>query len=143
MLITTLTQKSMVLAMVMVTFIACNRPDCKSKNPIFNNNSYLSEIYKEELAIEIKKAGMENLSYWLSEYKEIQGKEYMVVSVQGPQICAKVPIRVINWDAKISDFHSKKGVTYSGARLDGLQFDIRHKSNGIEFHYVSVQHIID
>ncbi len=53
-----------------------------------------TEPYKEELAKQLNLVDQSKLSYWLAEYQEKDGQEYLYCFVQGDGVCAKIMLTV-------------------------------------------------
>jgi hypothetical protein len=134
-------QITVLLALVM--HFSCSRPSCESANPIYQHNSFYSEQYKKELAHDITLIGDSNLRYWLYAYKIHDGTEYMIVSVQGRELCAKMPVKVLLWDNKIKSIQERKGASYRGARFADFEFDILKEGDVTHFIYRGMDHIVD
>ncbi|MBK6963176.1 MAG: hypothetical protein IPH20_04360 [Bacteroidales bacterium] len=60
------------LTVLAVAFIACDRPECKNTNQIFDNYSPESNEYKTELAKQLDRIDNSKLTYWFNEYVENQ-----------------------------------------------------------------------
>jgi hypothetical protein len=130
------------LAAIVILY-SCNRPSCESQNTIYQNHSFYSQTYKTELAREITELGDSNLRYWLYEYKIHEDIEYMIVSVQGGELCAKMPVKVLLWDKKIKSIQERKGASYRGARFADFEFDIHQEGDVTDFIYKGMDRIVD
>lgn len=132
----------LVFAVLVLALTSCDRPSCTSENSVFDAHSPESQEYKAELVKEMQKVGSENLTYWLHSYSENDGAEYITVNVQGEGICAKGHIRVKDW-TKIEGIQKAKGISYRGAQLAGLTFDVKNENNTIELVYKDIDRIRD
>lgn len=132
----------LILSIVFTLLMSCERPDCKNTNPIFDSNNIESNLYKQELVKELNKIGKENLTYWLVNYSEQNGKEFITVNIQGNGLCAKGFLQVDNWN-NIEGIKKTKGISYRGAQLKGLTFDIITNGESINFIYKNLDRIID
>ncbi|MCH7535075.1 MAG: hypothetical protein IH948_04925 [Bacteroidetes bacterium] len=121
---------------------SCDRPACQNKNPIFDSYGIESFEYKDELIKEMNRIGNDKLRFWLSSYYEKDGKEYIVVHVQGADLCAKGEIQVINWQ-KIEGIRAAKGKSYFGAELNRLTFAVLKTDKSIDFIYTDIDRIFD
>ena len=132
------------LSILIFTFIliSCDRSKCKNTNPIFDSNSLESNVYKKELIKEIDRIGKENLTYWLSDYSEQNGQEYIIVHIQGKELCAKGLIHVTDWK-KMKGIKNTKGKGYRGAQLKNFDFNIIFEGKSIAFEFKSLEKIID
>lgn len=121
---------------------SCDRPECENMNVVLDQYEYDSNEYKNELADLVHAADTNSLSYWLHNYHEKAGKEYLGVYIQGGDICAKGEILVNDWD-KIEGIRTSQGQGYRGAQLVGLTFDIQQNSGQTEFIYRDLEYIRD
>jgi hypothetical protein len=131
-----------ILTVLLVSLVSCDRPECNNTNPVFDSNEIESIAYKEELVKEIERVGEENLSYWIADYIVQNGREYITVNIQGGGLCAKGMLQVINW-TNIEGIRRNKGDGYHGAQLAGLTFNIIDNGNSIDFIYEDVERIVD
>ncbi len=135
--------KSILILSTLLIFLAsCDRPNCKNTNSIFDSNGIETNVYKNELVKEMDKVGKENLTYWLSNYTEQNGKEFITVNIQGDGLCAKGLLQVNDWK-NIEGIKRTKGVSYNGAELKGLTFDIVTNGESIDFIYKNIESIVD
>ncbi len=130
------------LATALIFLASCDRPDCKNTNPVFDSNGLESNTYKQELIKEMDRIGKSNLTYWLSSYSEQNGKEFITVNIQGGDLCAKGLLQVTDWK-NIEGIKRNKGVSYIGAQLKGLTFDIITTEESVDFIYKNVERIVD
>ena len=100
---------------------ACNRPECKNTNPIFENYKPTDQEYKAELVKQIHLSDPAKVHYWIDRYKEINKKPFMSVNVQGDGLCATMMIDLKNPN-KLKHFKNVRGLSYSGAEIKGLQY---------------------
>ncbi len=135
-------QTILFLSTFLIFFGSCDRPDCKNTNSVFDSNSIETNDYKQELVKEMDRVGKENLTYWLSNYTEKDGKEFIAVNIQGDELCAKGLIQVNDWK-NIEEIKRTKGVSYNGAQLKGLTFDIITNGESINFIYKNIESIVD
>lgn len=124
-----------------VTF-ACGRPECKNDNPVFEQYSPQSQVYKAELLKQFQTVDKSDLTYWFSEYVESEGEALLYFNVQGKNLCAKIVLNVENWN-KLDLLRQKKGISFRGAEFRNLTYETRHDSLGIRFIYRDVDRIID
>lgn len=121
---------------------ACDRPECKNANPVFDNFSPESKEYKAELGKQLKLIDNSKLSYWLEKYQVTDEQEFLYFYVQGEGLCAKLHLTMKQWN-KIENVRAKKGVSYRGAEFVNLKFDIIQDSTGTLFLYKNLDSIID
>lgn len=136
------TKSTIASFIVLILFASCDRPDCENTNSIFHLNGLETTVYKQELVKEIDRVGKENLTYWLADYTEQNGKEFITVNIQGNGLCAKGLIQVNDW-TNIQGIKKTKGASYIGAELKGLTFNIITKNESIDFVYKSTESIVD
>ena len=134
--------KTLLFSIFTIFLMSCNRPKCESKNAIFNTNEVVSNEYKKELVKELKRVGIEKVRYWLKNYIEEDGNEFISVNIQGEGLCAEGLIKMNHWK-NIEGIKKAKGKSYRGAELRGLTFDIKSSKNNIEFIYKNTAEIID
>ncbi len=120
---------------------SCNRPECRNTNPFFDKFTFDTKEYKTELARQIKSIGTENLFYVHNKYLKKNSKEYIVIHIQGGELCAKGEIQVNDW-SKLSGMRREIS-GYRGAELQGLTFKIEQDSTGTNFVYENIDRIID
>jgi len=132
----------LLLSLLIFGFISCDRPSCESMNPILNQYEYDAKEYKDELVQLINKSGQDRLTFWLKNYYERSGNEYIIVHIQGDSICATAEILVKDWD-KIDGIKKSYGKGYRGAQLVGLQFEIQQNPQSTEFVYLGIDSIRD
>ncbi len=121
--------------------IACGKPECKNRNSVFNDYSFASKEYKEELIKQVQLIGIENLSYFIDSYVEKDSRTYLTVNFIGNGLCAKGVLLVKDWN-KLKDIQRTRGMSYRGAKLVGLQFDIPNDSSN-ELVYRDVDYVRD
>ena len=131
-----------ILFIFLIGFVSCDRPDCYNANPIFEKNEPESNIYKNELAKQLKSINQEKLTYWLEKYEEHNGKEFLYFHIQGENLCAILVLTMNKWD-KLENVREKKGVSYTGAEFTNLEFEIQKDSLSTEFIYKKFNRIID
>lgn len=125
-----------------IFIVACDRPECNNSNPIFNRFSPDTQQYRVELVKQLELVDSAKLRYWLEQYQEKDGQEYLYFFVQGDGLCAKLILNVKQWN-KIEGVKKSKGVSYCGAEFLNLKFDISKDSVKTEFIYKDLGKIID
>ncbi len=135
-------KSTLILSTLLFLLASCDRPNCKNTNSVFDSNDIEANLYKQELVKQIDKVGKEKLTYWLSNYTKKNGKEFITVDIQGGDLCAKGLIQVNDWK-NIEEIKRTKGVSYNGAQLKGLTFDIIANGESINFIYKNVESIVD
>ena len=120
---------------------SCDRPECKNTNITFNKFSPDTEAYKIELARQMQSIGTENLSFWFDRYLIKGDKEFIVINIQGSELCAIGEIQVNDW-GKISGMRRQIS-GYRGAELKGLKLETTKDLTGTNFIYKDIDRIID
>jgi len=88
------------------------------------------------------KKNPERFSYTFSGYLEKDGKEYIKVNASQGGRDTTLNILVTNWH-KLEGIKRTKGISYGGAGLIGLEFDVVEKPEGTEFIYKDLKWIFD
>ena len=122
-------------------YTACDRPNCKNTNPIFEQFSPESNEYKSELSNQIALIGFENLNFWFDKYLKSKDKEYIEIYVQNDSVCAKATLEVKDW-SKIEGLR-KENNGYRGAKLIGLKWKTGRVGNEVNFIYIDIDKIED
>lgn len=130
------------LSFMMLTISSCDRPRCENKNPVFDEFSIDSNIYKEELIKQINAIGKDNLSYWFYSYYKKNERDYIVVNIQNDSLCTKGEFLVRDWN-KIEGIKKRKGKGYVGAELRNFSFDVEKDSLNLDLIYKDLTYIID
>ncbi len=129
------------LSVCCLSIYSCDMPECSNTNSVFNKFSPDAREYRDELGKQIRNIGVRNLSYWHDQYLEKNGAEYIVVHIQGKDLCAKGEIQVNDW-TKLSGIRNEPS-GYRGAELVGLDFEIDSDSTGTVFRFEDIDKIID
>ncbi len=125
---------------ICVLMAACNRPECKNTNPIFENNKPDAIAYRQSLHEELSTA--KDVRYWANEYIEQDGKAYMFANVQNNNICATAIFDITNTRG-LENYREAKGKSYSGSEITDLRYDVVSDSNGYHYILQSIGRIID
>ena len=123
--------------------VGCNRPACKNTNPIFDKYSPDTKEYKDELVKQLAKVDKSKLTFWMDTYQEDNNSKYINAHIQGDELCAKIVITVNDSDKGIEGILKNKGMSYSGAELSDLKFDIKQDSVSTVFIFREVSGIVD
>ncbi len=121
---------------------SCDRPTCDNENSIFNKENPESEKYKAELAEQLKNLNKSKLSYWLKEYKQMNGVESLNFYIQGDGLCAVINLTINDWNG-LEDIRKRKGIGRRGAEFKNLKYDIVQNINSTSFVYKSFDYLID
>ena len=129
------------MLLLSVLSLNCDRPACTNENPAFEQLSYSSEAYKAALVKQLQLANHEDLRFWFDAYDERKGEPLLIISVQGPDFCAKMILEANNWK-NLEEVINKKGVSYRNAEFRGLSFEIQ-KNERTAFIYKDIERIVD
>ena len=129
------------LSAMLVFESSCGRPGCTNTNTTFEKFMPGTNEYKSELAKQIQSIGSGNLSYWFDNYLMKDGKEFILVDIQGDALCAKGEIQVFDWN-KIGGLRNEKN-GYRGSELKGLKIDTRQDSSGTSLIFQDIAGIVD
>jgi len=135
-------KKYFLVVVLIALMMACDRPECENKNPVLSQNYFDSEPYKRELAKQIQNIDPSKIEYWFDMYVKRGYDEYIDVHVQGADLCAEAHIKVTDW-TKLKGIRESGGLSYHGAKLNGLKFDIEQDSLHTEFIYKDIDSVID
>ncbi len=127
---------------VILSVSSCRTNNCENKNPVFNKFVAGSKEYQDELAKQVQAVGLSNFTYSFEKYFQKDGKDFIVVSMKGPGLCAKGEMVVQNW-GKMQGINAANGAGYRGAQLAGLRYEITHDSLSTRFIYKGVERVID
>jgi hypothetical protein len=130
-----------ILFIPIILAFACDRPECTNTNPIFDQNEPASNAYKKELVHQIEAIGKSEISYYIAGFEERNNSNYLVLNVQGGDLCA-IGYFEIRDPLKLEVLIKTKAVGYRGAEIKGFEFTIENEEN-IELVYSSLDRIID
>ncbi|WP_411894421.1 hypothetical protein [Winogradskyella sp. A2] len=131
-----------ILFLVLLIQISCDRPKCANNNPVFEENTPDSKIYKDELVNQLSLIDKTELTYWLQDYENINGNEYLYFYIQGDGLCASLHLKMEHW-IKLENVRDNKGSGRFNAEFTNLKFDVRKDSTLTEFVYNTYDRIID
>jgi hypothetical protein len=139
---------SRILNLITILFLlsiatSCDRPLCENTNPIFDKYSPETKEYKDELVNQLSQIDKSKLTYWMDTYQNKSNSEYMGVYIQGDGLCAKIVLVIKDSRKGIEDIIQHEGVSYVGAELEGLKFDITQDSVKTEFVFREVGNVVD
>lgn len=130
------------LSLILLLIASCDRPDCRSANPVFDRFAPDAPEYRAELARQIRRIGPGKLRYWYDGYTSRGGDEFIVTHIQGGGLCAKGELLVTEWSG-IEGLRGSDPNGYRGAGLQGLKMDISESPEGVTFIFKSLDHISD
>ena len=133
--------KKLFLLFSIAFVVSCDRPACTNSNIIFDQFEPSSNEYKRELVDRIESIGRSNIKYWVAAYEKIDDKQYLVLNVQGEDLCALGQFEIKD-PAKLETFIRNKGLGYRGAGVRGFEFTIIGTEN-INLVYRDLKRIID
>ena len=123
--------------------ISCDRPECTNTNEIFDKYAPNTREYKDELVKQLKLIDKSKLTYWMSVYHEEKNSKYIRAHIQGDGLCAKIELLVKDSQKGIEGIIKHKGMSYSGAELEELKFEIIQDSTTTEFVFEEISGIVD
>lgn len=126
-----------------LAIISCDRQECNNTNPTFEKYAPETKEYKDELVRQFAKADKSKLRYWVDTYQEEDNARYLYVHVQDDALCAKLVLSIKDSNEGICRLLKNKGMSYKGAELENLKFDIRQDSTQTEFVFREVSGIVD
>lgn len=140
-----MTRTFLLSLLLITTFTACDRPECKNNNPVFDKYTPEQREYKAELIKQLKATKSNTLRFWIDQYIAREGRTFMSVYVQGDGLCAKgiLDITDVPTGNRLQYYKQVGGGGYSGAELDGLKFRIDSSNGDYQFIYENVKRIID
>src|SRR5689334_5958646 len=100
------------IAAILNFIVACDRPECKNTNPVFDQFTPDETEYKTELIKQISLSSIPDLRYWFDVAYDRDEKYYILIYIQGDGLCAKGEIYVPD-RRKIKGLRNKGG--YHGA----------------------------
>ena len=121
---------------------ACDHPECKNTNPVFDQFSPGTVEYKRELFKQLKARDQSELQFVFENYEHHNEQDFMLVRIQGKDLCAKGLMTVKDWSS-LGSIQKNKGVGYRGAVLKDLKFEIQHDSTCMELVFKSLGKIVD
>jgi hypothetical protein len=123
--------------------VSCDRFICRNTNPIFDKYPPESKAYKDELVRQLSMVDRSKLAYWMDRYDEDKYSKSIRARIQGDGLCAKIVLVIKEHQKGIEGLLEKKGMSYYGAGLLDLQFDIRQQNGETEFVFREVSGILD
>ena len=130
------------LILIVVLFMSCDRPECGSTNPIFNEHKPIDQPYQNELAKIIDSAGKDAFDYWIAGYHKNDVAEYLMVHTQNNDVCA-IAMLVNPGLEELEHIAFVGGGGYRGAKLSGLNYEIERHGDSVMFVCTAVGKIID
>jgi hypothetical protein len=122
------------------------RPECHNTNPVFDQHSPYSKIYKDELIAQLTTVSKEDVRYWIDTYEGLDGEVFIHLFVQGGDLCAKAVLTIPPEREK--KLHAKKGnwkhgYGSRGAEVIGLKYDVVQTSEKTELIFRGWDRMID
>jgi hypothetical protein len=111
-----------ILATFVIFMAACSsKPACHNTDLVFDQYGPTDQSYKAALITRIHQTDPKRVHYYVDNYKEINGKPFIIINVQGDSFCAKMQIDIKNPN-KLRDFKNVKGISYSSEEIKGFQY---------------------
>lgn len=108
------TATALLILLPLLMSASCDRPECRNDNPVFDQNLPGSTEYNRELVKQMQLSGAKDIRYWYDSSLIRNGNEYMVIHVQGKNLCAVAEVLVEN---KEMGNELMNGAGYRGAEL--------------------------
>jgi len=106
----------------LIFLAACSsKPACHNTDAIFDQYGPTDQPYKDELMKQVHQTDSAQVHYYVDNYKEINGKPFIIINIQADSFCAKMQVDIKNPN-KLRDFKNVKGISYSGEEIKGLQY---------------------
>ena len=128
--------------LLFLTLISCSYIPVVNKEPVFTNFKPQSKEYRNKLA-EIIRSNPDDLTYVFEKYQYTNGFDFLEIKVYGDDIAATAMVLVEQKGNSVDEIIEKKGVSYGGAELFGLELDVIDTPNGAKFVYKDLDFIID
>jgi len=128
--------------LLFLTLISCSYIPVVNKEPVFTNFKPESKEYRNKLA-EIIRSNPDDLTYVFEKYQHTNGFDFLEIKVYGDAIAATAMVLVEQKGNSVDGIIEKKGVSYGGAELYGLELEVIDAPNGATFVYKDLDFIID
>ncbi|MES2478189.1 MAG: hypothetical protein V4561_03830 [Bacteroidota bacterium] len=136
-------QTGALLSMSLFFFACSHQKVCRNANPVLNEKDYNTVIYKKAIREALETIPKNSVSYYLNHYFIKDGNEYLVADIKSKNLlCAKAEF-LVNPGVFLSDIRKTNGMGYSGAKLNGLQFESKQKADTIILIINKIESIID
>jgi hypothetical protein len=114
-------------------FIACKHATtCTNTNPVFDEYDPSDKEYKTELIKQIQQRNPANVHYYVDKYIEQGRKPFMTINIEAEGLCARSILDLKNPN-KLKEYKNVKGLTYSGAEIQGLKYQIDSTKGNFNF----------
>lgn len=107
--------------------LSCESQECGTTNDVFRSSPVGSQEYVMELKKQLSNAA--NLSYWVKDYKRINDKDLLLISIKGEDLCAEGLLFVQN-SPELQVVIYKKAKSYKGAQILGLKYSFKKFKDG-------------
>lgn len=128
--------------LMLAVLVSCDKPNCTSNNPIFNNYPPENQIYKNELLRSINNVDKNELRFWFKEIKNLKDRKELLFFVQNENICAIMSME-FQQIKKLENLIQKNGKSFHGAEFTNLKFEAIQENNNIKFVLIDFDEIID
>lgn len=129
-----------VLHLFALLLLACQAP-CVNQMSIFDEATFDDPEYQKALQEVLLRADEHQLRFYVRDYLFLEDKEFLVVKIHGPEVCAIAHFLVKDPRGIVGvRNHLAKG--YHGAELRGLAYSEAPEGES-EMVYVGVDRIID
>lgn len=110
------------------------RPECKNTNPVFEQANPAELSYKKELVERMSEADYTKLRFWYEDLKKEGDRNYLVIHIQGEDICAEAQILVLDWH-RLEEIRDSEGKALRGKEIKGLRIGVQEDPFGLELLY--------
>ena len=132
------------LSSILLLFVlsACNSNNCETSNTFLQQAQINSTPYNLELARMVNTSDSNSITYYFSEYRKVEGVDYIIVEVHGQEGCALGRFTVTEAGG-LSNVLAAEGKGYSGAEFKGFMFTIDGNSEAMDLVFKSVATVVD
>ncbi|HTM66792.1 MAG TPA: hypothetical protein VL093_10755 [Flavipsychrobacter sp.] len=134
------TATALLILLPLLMSVSCDRPECLNDNPVFDQNPPGSTEYNRELVKQMQLTGTKDIRYRYDSSLVRNGHEYMVIHVQGKNLCAVAEVVVEDKDVRRG---LRNGVGYRGAELKDVHIAAREDSGKEILVLKSIGRILD
>lgn len=140
-----LSKKSLLALSSLCAFVllsSCNSNTCETTNTFLQQAQINSTPYNLELARMVNTSDSNTISYVFSEYRNVEGVDYIIVEIRGEEGCALGRFTAVE-PKGLEELMANQGKGYSGAVLKGFKFTLDGNSEPMDLIFKSVVDILD
>ena len=128
--------------LVAVLMVGCLSRECNTSNTFLQQAQINSTPYNLEVARMVNSSDSNSVSYYFSDYRKIDGVDYILVEVHGNEGCALGRFTVKEAGG-LAPLIETEGKGYGGAELKGFTFTIDGNSEPMPLVFTGVSSVID